>query len=141
MGTVILVGGMIAVVLAVILRAVAGKSGWWRANGQGYAMRSWRLRISCTPIDITSFLSNGWSEFIAGFVTGEVSAQGFYEQGKDLTIGSSIPLSLGLGEGLALTVTITLLDYTISTAVDRAAEIEISGRTNGQFVVVPVVAA
>ncbi len=138
MGTVILVGGMIAVVLAVILRAVAGKTGYFRINGQALELRSWRLRLSVTPIDTTSFITEGWSTFLPGFLTGEVSGQGFWNPATPIPIGEIVAVNLGLGGGYGLATTVTVLDFTMSTAVDRAAEVEISGRTNGAFTVVPV---
>lgn len=122
-----------AALLALALRAVAGKSGWWRKDNTNYPMRTWRLRLSATPIDTTSFLSNGYSEFITGFTTGEVTASGFFDPTKSLTIDDSVDMSLGIGGGYSILITVTILDVTYSTAVDRAGEVEVMGRTNGVF--------
>lgn len=122
-----------AALLLLALGAVAGKSGWWRKDNTAHPMRTWRLRLSATPIDTTSFMSNGYSEFIAGFTTGEVTASGFFDPTVTLAIDDSVELSLGIGGGYSISITVTLLDVTYSTAVDRAGEVEIMGRTNGQF--------
>ena len=119
--------------------AVAGKTGYFQINGQALELRSWRLRLSCNPIDTTSFLSNGFSTFLAGFITGDVSGQGFWNAATPIPIGQSVTVGLGLGGGYGITTTVTILDFTMSTSADRAAEVDISGRTNGEFVVVPVV--
>jgi len=118
--------------------AVAGKTGYFNLNGQALELRSWRLRLSCNPVDITSFLSQSFSTFLAGFVSGEVWGSGFWNAATPIPIGESVTIGLGLGGGYGITTTVTILDFTMSTAVDRAAEVEISGRTNGVFTVTPV---
>ncbi len=124
---------LLATLLVLLLGAVAGKSGWWRKDNTDHPMRTWRLRLSATPIDTTSFLSNGYSEFITGFTTGEVTASGFFDPTRSITIDDSVDMSLGIGGGYSILITVTILDITYSTAVDRAGEVEVMGRTNGVF--------
>lgn len=112
---------------------MAGKSGWFRKDGTDYPFKAWRLKLSASPIDVTNFTSGGYSEFMAGFITGEVTASGFLDSALQLTIGQSVTCSLGAGSGYSVSFTGILLDLTASTEVSKAAEVEIMMRTNGEF--------
>jgi hypothetical protein len=112
---------------------MAGKSGWFRSSGTDYPFRTWRLKLSASPIDVTNFTSNGFSQFMAGFITGECTASGFLDSGLQLTVGNTYTVSLGAGAGYSVTFTGVLLDLTASTDVSKAAEVEVMLRTNGEF--------
>lgn len=115
-------------------QALAGKTGWFKIAGVGYPFKSWTLRLSCTKIDITNFLSGGFSEWIAGFASGTVQAAGVLVQGLQLAIGSFLEnVSLGCGGGLATTFSGVVLDLSVTTAVDKAAEVNLELGTNGVF--------
>ena len=116
--------------------ALAGKSGWLKISGTAYPFREWNLRMTATRIDITNFLSGGYSEFIAGFASGTVRARGFLVRTLQLALGQVFTagsVSLGCGGGLAVTFGGTLMDLSASTAVDKATELEIEIVTNGYF--------
>jgi hypothetical protein len=112
---------------------MAGKSGWFRSSNTSYPFRTWRLKLSASPIDVTNFTSGGFSEFMAGFITGECTASGFLDSGLQLTVGNTYTVSLGAGGGYSVTFTGVLLDLTASTDVSKAAEVEVMMRTNGEF--------
>lgn len=129
-----------------LTHALAGQGGSLKKNGTPYPFKSWRLKLSCAALDVTNFLSEGFSEIMAGIKSGELTAQGLLVPELQLTLGERTTFSLGAGtdvNGIAYGITFTgvVLDITPSTAVDKPAEIEVMLRTSGSFTLEFAVAA
>lgn len=116
------------------ITALAGKSGWFKIAGTSYPQRDWTLQLTCARIDVTNFLSGGFSETIAGFASGTVRTRGILDPSfPQLTLGQALTLDLGIGGGYKVSFSGILLNLTASTAVDKAGEVEFEIGTNGAF--------
>lgn len=77
--------------------------------------------------------SGGYSEFIVGFITGRVTAQGVLDPANQFSAGTTYTFGLGLGSNYNVTFSGVLMRVSISTNVQGAAEFDIEARTNGSW--------
>lgn len=114
---------------------MSGKSGWLRlSNNANITARSWALSLNAARVDVTNFTSGGFSESLAGFASGTVSAQGPLDSALQLTVGDTLTnMSLGIGNNYFVTFSGVLTKVDVSTAVDKAGEFNFELATNGVF--------
>lgn len=82
---------------------------------------------------MSSFLSAGWSQFLPGFKQGELTARIFWDSASQLSLGSVLNCNLGIGSSFYILFNCVLMDMSLSTAIDKAGEANITAMTNGSF--------
>lgn len=116
----------------------AGKDAWFIVGGVRYPMKEWSLTIENSRIDVTNFESVGdFREFLSGFKDGTVTAKGpFKTELARLTPGGSAAFTLGVGGAVSFTIdNCVIVNLKYGTNVEGAAEVEVTAKTNGSFVV------
>lgn len=112
---------------------LAGKTGWLLTGSTNTTMREWRLEMEAAEADISNFLSGGYAEFLTGLISSRITASGPLDAAAQVAIGSSYAMNLGAGNNYFITFNAVLTRITPSTAVDQAAKLDLSFRTNGVF--------
>lgn len=112
---------------------LSGKTGQLALANANTTMREWRLEMEAAEADISNFTSAGFAEFLTGLISSRITCSGPMDAAAQVAIGSSYAMTLGAGNNYVITFNAVLTRVTPSTAVDQAAKLDLSFRTNGVF--------
>lgn len=114
--------------------AVSGKTGWFLHNSVNYTASTWSISLEGNPVDVTSFQSSGWKQFIAGVAGGRISVEGFYNNGDAQLVQNDTltNATLGIGGGYKMTILSSIVSSVrYSTDVTGAGKFALEVLTTG----------
>lgn len=112
----------------------AGKLATASIGGVAHGASSWSMNIQCEMVDVTTFLSLGFKENIAGLFSAEVTISGPYDSATAITVGTAVALVIEVVAATGFTVTLARCkSVRLSTDVAGAAQFEAAFDSTGSI--------
>lgn len=113
---------------------LAGKAASVAAGGGPLAFRSWKCAMKAAALKINDFLSGGYQNLIAGFVSATINLAGAYCAGATpFMVGTIYTFTLSFSAGLNLTVPAMVTELTPNVEAEKEITLDLTAESSGAF--------